>query len=234
VKSVASVCVAACAALAVGVSAAGAATNECKGLQVCVPVAGPWVVATSGQTAFQLDCPRRFVIGGLDAELSDRAIDIGFVGGLGSPVNPGITTTGSAVFLGRFVGRSGAGSSTGSFRPHIGCIPASGGGQRAPTAYHVFKPGKPVVRVVKTVAVHPGTQRLVVGCATGQRLVSASHAVGFYTGSPPSRALISSIVVHQVLRGGRAHVTVHAGLSVAGLHAAAVVVQVDLVCAVTS
>lgn len=172
-KSGATLCVVVCAALAVAVSAAGAATNECKGLQVCVPVAGPWVIATSAQTEFQLDCPRRFIVGGLDAELSARAIDIGFVGGLGGPVNPGITTTASAVFLGRFVG---GGSSIGSFRPHIGCIPASGGGQRTPTAYDVFKPGTPVLRVVKTVAVRPGTRRVVVGCATGQRLVSASHA----------------------------------------------------------
>ena len=57
------------------------------------------MLATPERTEFQLDCPKRFIVGGLDAELSIRAIEIGFVGGLGSPVNPGITTTGSAVFL---------------------------------------------------------------------------------------------------------------------------------------
>ena len=99
------VAAAVCAALAVAVSPA-AATNECKGLQVCVPVAGPWVVATQAGTEFQLDCPKRFIVGGLDAELSSRALDIGFVGGLGSPVNPGIKTTSSAVLLGRFLAAS--------------------------------------------------------------------------------------------------------------------------------
>ena len=43
-----------CAAACVAASAAGA-TNECKGLQVCVPVVGPWVVTgPSAQVSFQL------------------------------------------------------------------------------------------------------------------------------------------------------------------------------------
>ena len=53
------------------------------------------------------------------------------------PGQPGITTTGSAVFLGRFVGTHGVAT----FRPHIGCVPASGGGQRTPTAYHAVQAG---------------------------------------------------------------------------------------------
>ena len=58
-----------------------------------------------------------------------------------------------AVFLGRLVrGRDPAAS----FRPHIGCVPASGGGQRTPTAYHAFTPGKPSVRHVTQITVRPG------------------------------------------------------------------------------
>ena len=158
-----------CCSLLVVATATGA-TSECKGLQVCVPVAGPWVLATPERTEFQLDCPKRFIVGGLDAELSIRAIEIGFVGGLGSPVNPGITTTGSAVFLGRSVGTRGVAT----FRPHIGCVPASGGGQRTPTAYHAFKPGTPTTRVVKELVVLPSlTMRLSARCPAGQRLISA-------------------------------------------------------------
>jgi len=69
-------------------AAPAAATNECRGLQVCVRVAGPWVVVPAALTTsrpsvdFQLSCPRGYVIGGLDAELSDRAIDIDFLGKL--------------------------------------------------------------------------------------------------------------------------------------------------------
>src|SRR5204863_9877428 len=135
-------------------ASSAAATNECRGLQVCVPVVGPWVVATPGRTEFQLSCPKNFIVAGLDAELSARGIDVGFVGSLGSPVNPGITTSRDAVFLGRLV-RGGDAAS--SFRPHIGCIPASGGGSRTPTAYHAFPPGAPTARVVIQLKVKPGT-----------------------------------------------------------------------------
>jgi hypothetical protein len=76
----------------IAVAPAGA-TNECRGLQVCVPVAGPWVVASPGRVEYQLACPERYIVAGLDAELTNRAIEIGFVGTLGSPVNPGITTS---------------------------------------------------------------------------------------------------------------------------------------------
>ena len=58
------------------VAAPASATTECRGLQVCVPVAGPWVLASPGQVEFQLACPKKFVIGGLDAarEAPPRAV----------------------------------------------------------------------------------------------------------------------------------------------------------------
>src|SRR5262249_17278066 len=124
------------AALVVGVAPAGA-TRECHGLQVCVPKAGPWVVVPIGggaprpQVEYRMTCPRHYVVGGLDAELSSRAIDVSFLGSLGSPVNPGISTSDSVVFVGSYVGASAAFA---SFRPHIGCLPGRGGGTRVPTA----------------------------------------------------------------------------------------------------
>jgi hypothetical protein len=214
-----------CCSLLVAATASGA-TNECRGLQVCVPVAGPWVLATAERTEFQLDCPRRFIVGGLDAELSTRAIEIGFVGGLGSPVNPGITTTGSAVFLGRFVGTRGVAT----FRPHIGCVPASGGGQRTPTAYHAFKPGTPTTRVVKELVVLPSlTMRLSARCPAGQRLLSATHAIGFYGDKPPTPGVATSVRVTQRVTKGVVHVSASGGT---GFLEGRTIVQVDLVCAV--
>jgi hypothetical protein len=112
-------------AAAAGMTASSAgATNECRGLQVCVRVAGPWVVVPAAQTTprprvdFQLSCPRGYVIGGLDAELTDRAINVDFLGKLGSPVNPGVTTARSALFRGTYTGNAPKGP---SFRPHLGC-----------------------------------------------------------------------------------------------------------------
>jgi hypothetical protein len=214
--------VAACAVVATPAYA----TNECRGLQVCVPVVGPWVLATPGQVEFQLACPKRFVVGGLDAELSSRAIDIGFVGNLGSPVNPGITTSKEAVFLGRLVRGSDPAA---SFRPHIGCVPASGGGQRTPTAYHAFKPGTPSIRHVTQIAVRPGGVRHYIGrCARNERLVAATHAIGFFRTTQPSVSLARSVHVAQRVAAGRVRLTIRAGHAIAGTQA---VVQLDLLCA---
>jgi hypothetical protein len=211
-------------ACAIAAAPAGA-TNECRGLEVCVPVMGPWVLAVPGEVQFQLACPKRFVVGGLDAELSSRGIDVGFVGRLGSPVNPGITTAQEAVFLGRFVrGRDNAPS----FRPHIGCVPASGGGRRIPTAYEVFPPGKPVQRRVFEVAVRTGKTRRYVGrCLRNERLATATHAIAFYGDKPPTAALARAVAVTQRMRGGHAELTIRASSATVGAHA---VVQLDLLC----
>jgi hypothetical protein len=226
VRRLAVVVAAGCAALATAASAG--ATNECRGLMVCVPVHGPWVLTpASEQVDFQLSCPPRFVVAGLDAELTHRSIDVAFVGGLGSPVNPGVTTTGDAVFLGRFVGTRAAAA---SFRPHIGCVPASGGGQRVPTAYHAFPPGKPTVRIVKELQVRPGaTRSIVAACAPRDRLTSATHAIAFYLPQPPTAQLASAVTVTRVVRSGRVRVTAHGTDALRGVRA---IVQVDLVCAV--
>jgi len=211
-------------ACAVAAAPAGA-TTECRGLQVCVPITGPWVLAAPGEVQFQLACPKRFVVGGLDAELSSRGIDVGFVGRLGSPVNPGITTSKEAVFLGRFVrGRDPAPS----FRPHIGCVPASGGGQRTPTAYTAFPPGKAVERRVFQIGVRPGgTLRYVGRCLRNERLAAATHAVAFYGDAPPTATLAHTVTVAQRVHAGRAELTIHATSAASGAHA---FVQLDLLC----
>lgn len=209
---------AAVAAVCAVAASPAAATNECKGLMICVPIAGPWVLAAPGQVEFQLACPKNFIVGGLDAELSSRGIEIGFVGSLGSPVNPGVTTSKEAVFLGRLVhGRDPAPS----FRPHIGCVPASGGGARVPTAYHAFPPGKPSLRRVTQLVVGPGGSRTVHrGCAHGERLVAATHAVAFP--APPTAAQAHSVRVAQRVAAGIVTLRVTSGTRA--------LVQLDLLC----
>jgi hypothetical protein len=221
-----------------GVAAAFAAqpasaTNECRGLLVCVRVAGPWVVVSSGAATprarvdFQLSCPRGFAVGGLDAELSDRAIDVGFMGKLGSPVGPGVTTGRSALFGATYAGAS---ARPPTFRPHLGCIPASGGGG-GPVPYRrvtaVFPPGEAVVRRVRSVSLRPGTVRAIAACGKGERLISGWHAVGFYTASPPNQALVGSVQASRTFRSGRVQVSVRSGSAVAGVRA---IVQVGAVC----
>ena len=219
------------AAAGMGASPAGA-TNECRGLQVCVRVAGPWVVVPSAVTSprphvdFQLSCPRGYVIGGLDAELSDRAIDIDFLGRLGSPVNPGVTTTRAALFRATYTGSLPRGP---TFRPHLGCLPASGGGS-GPVPYRrpsAFPPGEPTIRRVRTVRLHPGVVRAVAACAASERLLSAWHAVAFYTPSAPTEALIRSVSATRSLQGRRVVARVHVAAALQGVRA---VVQVGAVC----
>jgi len=215
-----------CAAALTGAGAA-AATNECRGFQVCVPVAGPWVLAPGPlETQWQLSCPQRYIVGGLDAELTSRALDLVFRATLGSPVNPGISTSSAAVFLGRLaVGRDPAAS----FRPHIGCIPASGGGERVPTVQRVFPPGKPTVVRASQVAARAGTTRRVVRtCKAGERLVAASDAIGFFAAAPPTRMLAAAVAVREQREQGRVTLVVHAGRAIAGTRT---VVQLDLTCA---
>jgi hypothetical protein len=217
--------VAAAALAAVGTAGA---TRECNGLQVCVPVAGPWVLAPGrAETQWQLACPKKFIVGGLDAELTTRALDLAFRAMLGSPVNPGISTSAAAVFLGRLAsGRDPAAS----FRPHIGCIPSSGGGPRVPAAHHpVYPPGRPTVLRASALAVRPGKARRVTRtCRAGERLVRSSHAIGFYTKEPPSRTLARAVHVERKAVHRRITVTIRGGSAVRGVRA---VVQLDLLCA---
>jgi len=215
-----------CMLLALLVAAVAApsaqATNECRGLMVCVPVTGPWVVTPAvSRVEYDLSCPKGYVVAGLDAEVTSRGIDIGFVGALGSPVNPGITTQRDAVFLGRVVRGSPLGA---TFRPHIGCVPARGGGGRAPTVHAALAPGKPVDRrVVEVSASHNRTVR--ARCPKGERLSDATYAVGFYGATPPTAAAARSVHVVQTVKTGTVTLAVRSHVDA--------VVQLNLLCVAT-
>jgi hypothetical protein len=196
------------AALGTGVGEPAAATSECSGFLTCVPVAGPWVVVPPATTTprrevqYQLKCPRGYVVGGVDAELTNRAIDVWFLGAAGSPVAPGRTTSRTIVFVASYVGE---GAAAPTFRPHAGCIPGQGGGRRTPTAFsRVFPPSRPTVRRVRTIRVS-APRFYAVGCRSDERLVAAYSARGFRTAKPPTAALIASLSANVAL--ARDHVT---------------------------
>jgi hypothetical protein len=228
----AAVLVLACGLAALSAPSAGA-TDECRGLPICVRVAGPWVVVPAGlkapraQVDFQLSCPKGYLVGGLDAELTDRAIDVEFAGKLGSPVGPGTTTSRAAFFRATYAGNSPRGP---SFRPHLGCIPSSGGGSgpvpyRRPAA--VFPPDEPTVLRVRNVRLRPGLVRAVAACGKSERLVSSWHAVGFYSAAPPSQSLIKTVFATQVIRGNRVEARARSALAVQTVRA---IIQVGAVC----
>ena len=216
------------AALAVAGTAGARTTRECNGFPQCVPVAGPWVLAPGrAETQWQLACPKGYVVGGTDAELTTHALDVVFRATLGSPVNPGISTSRTAVFLGRLVaGRNPAAS----FRPHIGCIPGAGGGQRVPTVHHkVYPPGRPTVLRATTLKVAAGaTRHVTAGCRAGERLVTSSDAIGFRSKQPPSPTAARAVHVHRTIHGRRVTAAIRGDSDVLGARA---VVQLDLLCA---
>lgn len=217
--------------LALGAASAVGAANECEGLTVCVSVPGQWVVVPAAgggvrpSVEWQLTCPRGHVVGGLDARLSERAIDVSFRGMPGSPVTPGVTTARSVVFAATYSGTAGRGP---TFKPFIGCIPAAGGGGRVPTSVSAFPPGKPTTRRVRTVRVRPGTTTVSQACTARERLVGASHALAFATRTPPGASLVSGVSGVQSVHGNRVVVRARGDAELAGVR---VLVQVHAICA---
>jgi hypothetical protein len=173
---------------------------------VCISVPGPWVVvpAQSGasreSTLYLLACPgQRGVVGGTDALVSDRAVDVTFAGQVGSPVSPGVTTSRSVLFSGLY---AGATRRAASFRPFLGCIPTSGGGRS--TTSITFKPGHPITLRATNTRLLPGrVQSITRACPAGERLVSSWHAVAFRTKTAPSAALSSVAQATRVVRNRR-------------------------------
>ncbi|MDX6437541.1 MAG: hypothetical protein QOF45_124 [Gaiellaceae bacterium] len=223
-----------CVAVAGVGSATAEAGRECDGLIVCIPVAGPWVqvFGRAEATNYQLACPGRGqVIGGLDA---DRAgpLGISFLGTLGGPVGPGVTTGRAAVFVAQTT------RALSGFRPRLGCIPGGGGGGRGRT---VYKP-KPERRLTAAAPVPEATvwrvknvrlknapsERVSHGCLASERLLSFSSAVAFRTAKPPSLATLGSVRATPRRAGGRVVVSVRS--AIARPVATRVEVQVLAVC----
>jgi hypothetical protein len=69
--------------------------------------------------------------------------------------------------------------------------------------------------------------RAVSACAASERLISAWHAVGFYTRQAPDQSLIESVRTKRTVRGKRVEVRVQSGTAVLGIRA---VVQVGALC----
>ena len=206
------------AALAIGVVLLGAvflgperalAADECNGLQVCLPVAGPWVVVPSREASetstavWQLRCPLAgYIVAGIDARVTDRALDVSIRGENGAPVSPGVTTGREALFVAVY---TGAARKPVSFQPFIGCIPTQGGGGRAETSVRqeaAFKPGSPLDRRVVSARLRVGgARRVVARCPAGARLLGSQHAIGLRVASDPTLPLLRLATVSRTTAG---------------------------------
>jgi hypothetical protein len=221
------------AAVAAGAGPPGAgAGTECDGLIVCIPVAGPWVAVPAGgaPTYYLLNCPGNGqVIGGLDADRKGL-VELTFLGLLGGPVGPGVTTGRGAVFVGRAAGPLA------TFRPLLGCIPATGGGGRGRTVFEptrrlaaVAPTPEPTIRRVKNTRLgQAATQRVSHTCLAGERLLSFSYALAFRSVKPPPTATLASVRAGIRSNGRRLVVTVRS--SSARPPSARVELQVHAIC----
>ena len=226
-------------ALVPGAQSDAHAGTECNGLLICIPVAGPWVKIPqqSGTrrlpTYYHLSCPQGAVVGGVDAEVTHRSIELTFAGTLGGPISPGVTTSTAAVFAGRETGRIPLPT---AFKPLLGCIPGGGGGRgrtmRPPTrslSSAAAERGDPTVRRVKSFRLRAGGP--VAGtlrCRPDERLISYAHAVAFHMKRQPTARELSEVDARASASGGRVTVTGEAGSIVSGLP---VRVQIQVVCA---
>jgi hypothetical protein len=214
----------------------GRAADECRGLQVCLPVPGPWVAipAPAGGAAstavWQMRCPLRgYIVAGVDARVTDRTIDVSIRGENGAPISPGVTTGREVVFTAVYSG--GARRPT-AFQPFIGCIPTSGGGARGETAVRrvaAFAPVKPIERrVVERRLVSGASTRVVGGCPPGSRLLGAEHAFAFRIGNEPGATLLTAVRTRQTVAARR--VTVVASVAPSVPQGLPVQLQVHALC----
>jgi hypothetical protein len=201
-------------ACAAALAPVGGASNECRGIQACIRVAGPWVVVPAHGTAvYLLTCPGgRSIVGGLDAVVTSRDVRIGFDGRLSAPVQPGSTTTRYALF--RAVSFS---NRVQAFQPLLGCVPLQGGGGRSTVSAFVSPPGPSLEYRSRIAVLAPGSVGFAkVACVGKERLVGSWHALAFRTKKAPNLDNASRVESHVVVLGKKVVVTASAsdGLSI--------------------
>lgn len=76
-------------------------------------------------------------------------------------------------------------------------------------------------------SVQPGVHRYAERCPARKHLAGASHAVGFFTATPPTVTLVRSIAVTQTVRAGVVVIVVRSG----PLPGVTAIVQVEMNCA---
>jgi hypothetical protein len=212
-----------------------AATEECHGIQACIRVSGPWVLVPAHRVAnYLLSCPQgRSVVGGLDAQATSRAVRVSFEGRMGAPVQPGQTTTRSALL--RAVSTSGHAE---AFRPLLGCIPTArqgggglGGGGRSTVSARITPTGLPLEFRARAIAISPGDVEFArISCLNTETRVGAWHAIGFGTAKPPNLARLRLVRAGHRLRGERSVVVTAASRETLAPNAHALV-QVGTECA---
>ncbi len=192
------------------------AGTECEGLPECIRVVGPWVSVPAGPTPtyFSVRCPGPGqTVGGLDADRprGRNGVELSFLGALGGPVGPGITTGREIIFVALATVPRAV-----TFRPLLGCIPTAGGGGRSRTSFEPTRTLSAVAQARPTVTRRVKSIRLAAtanqtashACRPAERLLAFSTAIGFRTRTAPSTAQLAAIRTSARRVGKRVVVTV--------------------------
>ena len=160
---------------------------------------------------WEMRCPLRgYIVAGIDARVSDRAIDVTHPRRERRTRLAGRDDRARGGLHRRLHRRR---SRATSFQPFIGCIPTSGGGARGETAVRHPAAYAPVRALDRRVV----RKRLVVRriragrgrCPAGTRLLGASHAFAFRTEAEPGATLLRAVSVRRTGAGrtvdGRSH-----------------------------
>lgn len=186
-------------------AATAATTRECRGIQACIQVPGPWVVVSAhGMAQYLLSCPQGgSVVGGLDAQATSRSVHVSFDGRLGAPVEPGQATTRYAFFRAVSTSRRAE-----TFQPLLGCIPAArgegggGGGGRSTVSARVTPVGLPLEFRARLLTIGPGDVKFArISCLRSETRVGGWHAIGFRTRKPQNLAHVALVRARHVLVG---------------------------------
>ncbi len=147
-----------------------------------------------------MKCPKGSIVGGVDARLTSRAIDMSFSGRLGSPVNPGVTTTSEVVFTGTYSGQqvtTGRVQAVRRLHPDRWRGPRTDGHRRAGGVQaHLAHPAARAHGVV-----HPPHRARNEPLSRGERLVSFTHAVAFSSPKEPTARQLAGVRSSLVRRG---------------------------------
>ena len=200
---------------AVAVPNAGAATRECFLLTQCTSVVGPWVVIPAadpipipaGVTVSCPDSDSLLLAVGSDYELSGGGAPPPSVDRLLPGPGVGLITGGNAVFFAVAFSKA-----TGSFRPHVGCIPQPEGAVASGAAALQRGPG-----IIRTREVRLRPSRAVTRshrCRSGERLTRGVAGVLFHRRRPPTARELQDVTVTHRRVGQRVRASVSTGPTV--------------------
>ena len=149
-------------------------------------------------------CPLRgYIVAGIDARVSDRAIDVSIRGENGAPVSPGVTTGRAVLFTAVYTGPARKAT---TFRPFIGCVPDLGrrrpGRDLRPAHRRRSRPAsRSTGACVERRLLSGASVRATGRCPAGTRLLGAQHAFAFRIDDEPGSTLLSAVRVRRTSAG---------------------------------